>query len=226
MNIVCFGDSITKGRIWRVGERPRNTPDSYPALLARLLPGAKVVNAGVTGATSAQLADRFATAVPQHEPDLVVLECGGNDCDFPWAAIAAAPEAEHAPNVGLQAFGDNLARLIEQVRALGAVPLLTTLPPLDPLRYYNCLRQAYSDAIAAYICRCGGIYHWQERYSQMAADVAKSAGTALAQVRGLFLAASERASLISHDGIHPSEAGYRLVARAVYQALPDALALV
>lgn len=226
MNIVCFGDSITRGRIWREGDRPRNTPNNYPALLARLLPGARIVNAGVTGATSSQLLERFATTVPQHEPELVILECGGNDCNFPWQAVADEPEAEHAPNVSPQTYGENLMRLIEQVRAIGAVPLLTTLPPLDPTRYYNCLRQTYTDAIAAFICRHGGIYQWQEKYSQMATDVAKSAGVALAQVRGMFLAVSDPTPLISHDGIHPSEDGYRLVTRAVYQTLPDALALV
>lgn len=223
MNIVCLGDSITKGRVWVEGDRPRITRENYPALLARLLPGASVINAGVTGDTSEQLLARFDASVTPHEPEIVIIECGGNDCNFPWEKVAADPTAGHAPAVTERAFAANLAALIERVRAIGAAPLLTTLPPLDPSRYYAFLRQAYSDSIAAFICRAGGIYHWQERYSRMAVDVAKSAGAAIAQVRALFLGAGDYFGLLSHDGIHPSEAGYRVITRAVYQALPDVL---
>ena len=31
--------------------------------------------------------------------DMLVMDFGGNDCDFRWKEIAEAPEAEHLPNV-------------------------------------------------------------------------------------------------------------------------------
>jgi len=219
MNIVCLGDSVTKGRVWAEGDRPRITRNNYPALLARLLPGANVINAGVTGDTSGDLLARFETSVAAHHPEVVVIEGGGNDCNFRWADVAAEPTADHAPIVSERTFAANLAALVERARSIGAKSILTTLPPLDSARYYAYLRQIYSDAIAPFICRVGGIYYWHERYSRIVGDVGRASGAAVARVRELFLSTGDFFCLISHDGIHPSEAGYRIVAQAVYQAL-------
>ena len=73
--ILAFGDSLTAG--FGVDAR-----DSYPARLQRLLVekgySYKVVNAGVSGDTSAGGAARI-DWVLQHDPDIVILELGAND---------------------------------------------------------------------------------------------------------------------------------------------------
>jgi acyl-CoA thioesterase-1 len=73
--ILAFGDSLTAG----FGVDPR---DSYPARLQRLLDEKgyhyKVVNAGVSGDTSAGGAARI-NWVLQHEPEIVIIELGAND---------------------------------------------------------------------------------------------------------------------------------------------------
>ena len=73
--ILAFGDSLTAG----FGVDPQA---SYPARLQRLLDEKgyhyKVVNAGVSGDTTAGGASRIRWVL-QHEPEIVILELGAND---------------------------------------------------------------------------------------------------------------------------------------------------
>ncbi|MEL0035254.1 MAG: arylesterase [Gammaproteobacteria bacterium] len=69
--ILAFGDSLTAG----VGAE---TSHSYPSVLAAMT-GFTVINAGISGETTAQGLQRFPDVLNQHAPDLVILIEGGND---------------------------------------------------------------------------------------------------------------------------------------------------
>jgi lysophospholipase L1-like esterase len=69
--VLALGDSITAG----VGAEPAA---SYPARLAELT-GWNVVNAGVSGDTSAQALQRLPALLAEHRPALVIVSIGGND---------------------------------------------------------------------------------------------------------------------------------------------------
>ena len=69
--VLALGDSITSG----VGAAPEA---SYPAVLAQLT-NWKVVNAGVSGNTSAQALERLPALLQEHKPQLVLVSIGGND---------------------------------------------------------------------------------------------------------------------------------------------------
>ncbi len=75
IRIVAFGDSLTAG----FGLKPRH---AFPAQLQRVLKArghnVVVVNAGVSGDTTAAALERLAWAVPAGS-DAVILEFGGND---------------------------------------------------------------------------------------------------------------------------------------------------
>jgi len=209
--IVCAGDSITKGRVWAPGLKPKIIKDSFPCLLGRMLDGCRVFNCGVTNNTSVDLLDRLENDIISQTPDYVIIEIGGNDCNFHWNQVAANPDHEHQPAVDLGDFRDNIFKILGIVRDSGSFPILSTLPPLDPARYYAFLRNSFSDAISKWICLKGGIYSWQEEYSRLITDIATSTGTILADIRSAFLNTSDYRFLISEDGIHPNPMGHQLM---------------
>jgi acyl-CoA thioesterase-1 len=103
--ILAFGDSLTAGFGVDAG-------DSYPARLQRLLNEKgyhyKVVNAGVSGDTTAGGASRI-NWVLQHEPEIVILELGAND---------------GLRGLSISEMRKNLSKIIEACRGNGAKVLL------------------------------------------------------------------------------------------------------
>ena len=69
--VLALGDSLTFGT-------GASTETSYPAVLAGLT-GWNVVNAGVSGDTSAQALARLPALLAEHQPKLVIVSIGGND---------------------------------------------------------------------------------------------------------------------------------------------------
>ena len=74
--ILIFGDSLSAGYGFDIGE-------SWPSLLARRLDAEgyryEVVNASISGETTAGGVARLPAALDKHRPAVVVLELGGND---------------------------------------------------------------------------------------------------------------------------------------------------
>jgi hypothetical protein len=98
--------------------------------------------------------------------DAVVMDFGGNDCDFRWDQVAADPEGDHRPNVPLPEFLQRYREMIARLRLHGITPVLTTLPPLEPERFFSwwCgkLDQA---AVRRWLGSLTNIYAHQENYS-------------------------------------------------------------
>jgi len=69
--IVAFGDSLTAGK-------GVSQEHAYPAMLSEIT-GKKVVNAGVSGETTAEGLERIATVLDEEAPALLILFEGGND---------------------------------------------------------------------------------------------------------------------------------------------------
>lgn len=69
--ILAFGDSLTRGN------GSSNSGD-YPAQLQQLT-GRRVINAGISGETSAKGLQRLPELLKKHRPDLLILLEGGND---------------------------------------------------------------------------------------------------------------------------------------------------
>jgi acyl-CoA thioesterase-1 len=74
--ILCLGDSLTEG----FGVSPEQ---AFPSLVEKRLhqaghPGARVINAGISGSTSASAASRLRWQL-RAQPDVLVLALGAND---------------------------------------------------------------------------------------------------------------------------------------------------
>ena len=109
MQIVCFGDSVTRGMSYIEG-RLRIIKQNYPTLLQQSLSSHRnfdVVNKGTFNDTSDGLCARLETDVLSLNPDYVLIEIGGNDCNFHWDEVALYPDRTHEPNVPLKRYSTN-----------------------------------------------------------------------------------------------------------------------
>lgn len=103
--ILAFGDSLTAG----VGSGRDN---AYPAVLQRMT-SIEVINAGVSGETSAEGRQRLPAVLDEYQPDLVILCHGGND--FLRRQDTSATKA-------------NLAAMIELMQSRGIQVVLIGVP--------------------------------------------------------------------------------------------------
>ena len=96
----------------------------------------QVVNASVSGDTSAGGLARLPTLLAEHRPDLLIVELGGND------GLRGQPPAQ---------LQQNLAAIIQSARESGARVLLLgmQLPPNYGARYNALFSQVYADVAGA-----------------------------------------------------------------------------
>lgn len=215
--VQVWGDSVLKGVVYDPA-RSRYTllKDSAIALLSKTfrVPFENLSRMGRT-APEALKAMREMDA-SSFRDKLVVIEYGGNDCDFNWAAVARSPEAPHAPNTPVDQFTGALKAMAEYVRSAGGTPLLCSLPPLDPRRYLKWIVRDGLDegSILSFLGAPERIYRWQEYYSTLVMKVAAEVNCRWLPLREAFLAAVRGEDMLCEDGIHPNDRGHRLIYEA------------
>jgi acyl-CoA thioesterase I len=128
--ILVFGDSISAGFGLSRGEQ------GWAALLQTRLGsqeyGYQVINASVSGETTAGGLARLPRALGLHQPKIVILELGGND------GLRGLPIAQ---------MRDNLARMVDLASAAGAKVLLLgmRMPPNYGPEFTERFRQCYGE---------------------------------------------------------------------------------
>ncbi|APR05470.1 Arylesterase precursor [Thauera chlorobenzoica] len=127
--ILVWGDSLSAGYGLRRGE-------AWPALLQTRLQDEgfrhTVVNASISGETSAGGRSRLPQALEQHQPEILILELGAND-----GLRGLRP----------QLLADNLQAMIATARESGARVLLIgmQMPPNYGPAYTRRFAQTYAD---------------------------------------------------------------------------------
>ncbi len=220
MRIVCFGDSVTRGITFLKG-RLRIVKESYPAILQQLIGegNGEVLNKGVFNDNSTLMVERLESDVIEQQPDFVLVEVGGNDCNFDWAEVAKRPDEDHEPIVLLNDYLNNLRQIVENVTNAGITPILMTVLPLDPVRYYAQIMLLHGKNIAHWIATCGGIEHWHGNYNRQLRNLMKEMNVLSIDLRSRFKQAGNLDDLLSDDGIHPSRAGYKAMAEIIRDEL-------
>lgn len=125
MTVVVVGDSLSAG----YGLRPN---EGWVSLMGKTLsPHHRVVNASVSGETSAGGLTRLPAILRQQKPDVVIVALGGND------GLRGLP---------LDEMAGNLEKMLHQVRAAGASPVLVgmALPPNYGEAYVRSFAQVYA----------------------------------------------------------------------------------
>lgn len=195
--IVAFGDSTTAAR-------PGVTV--YSQLLAQELPGEgsqyTIINAGVGGNTTAMAAARFEKDVLAAKPQIVVIQFGINDAAID---VWKNPPVK-APRVDLREYQQNLTYFITELKNRRIRPILMTP---NPLRWTDKMRRMYGKP--PYRPEDPeGFDFMVAQYAQSMRAIAEKNHVEIVDVRQAFI--TEGADKLLPDGIHPNDAGHRLVA--------------
>ncbi|MGK9063979.1 arylesterase [Stutzerimonas chloritidismutans] len=120
---AAFGLETSQGWVHQLDERLKQRGDEHP-----------VVNASITGDTTAGGLSRLPTLLAEHDPEIVILELGGND------GLRGQPPSQ---------MKQNLSRMVSLARESGArvVLLGMRLPPNLGQRYTTAFADAF-DSLA------------------------------------------------------------------------------
>jgi len=132
--IMVFGDSLSAGY-------GMDIQYGWVKLLENRLtknhPGFKLINASISGNTSGNGLGRIKTDLELHNPDILILELGGND-----------GLRGHPPSM----FRSNMEKIIQQSLAKNVQVLLLgiKLPPSYGQRYSKAFESVYTDLAESY----------------------------------------------------------------------------
>ena len=217
VSICGFGDSILKGVSYdEKRERYIYLPNSFANIFAEKT-GYKIDNYAKFGCTISKgenILDKISEKLPDYK--YTVLEFGGNDCDFQWAQVSEHPKGDHLANTPLEDFVAKYSQIIDKLKEAGTRPILMSLPPLDPERYFTWISKNLSGKnILKWLGDVGQIYRWHEMYNLAVVKIAALKNTPLIDIREAFLAQKNYKDLFCADGIHPNEAGHSLIYRSI-----------
>jgi lysophospholipase L1-like esterase len=170
--------------------------EGWAPYFATMFPGKPYINRGIGGQTTPQLLVRFRQDVIDLKPKVVVILAGTNDI---------------AGNTGpstLEMIEDNLASMAELAKANGIRAVMSSILPVYDYPWKPGLEPA--PKIIA-------LNQWMKDYARTHGAVYLDYHSAMADSRG-----GMRAELAS-DGVHPNEAGYRIMAPLAQQAIDKAL---
>ena len=217
--IEVFGDSIMKGiQLNPLNKRYRI--DNHIDMEAIGHRYSLIINNnaqfGCTVTKGAKSIERFLAG--GKSCDMMLMDFGGNDCNFDWEAISVSPDGEHQPNTPLNAFCDAYKNIIGAVKSMGIQPILTTLPPLEPQRFFDWFCNTLNrENVMKWLGDVGTIYRWQESYSRAVERIADETGTLIIDLRGAFLKHRRIGHLLCEDGTHPNTEGQRAISNAIME---------
>jgi len=151
------------------------------------------------------------------EGDTVVLEFGGDNCRYDWKSISEAPDANHTPLMSLADFRALYEEMVSQIRALGANPILLSLPVLLPQRYFDYVTRGLNKANV--LKWLGGdvntLSNRHEQYNREVFKLGAELNVPVIDISTVFLDRRSLGDCYSLDGMHPNKRGYAMIAESV-----------
>jgi lysophospholipase L1-like esterase len=215
--IELFGDSILKGiQINPLNKRYHVNNNIDIDMLNKKF-SLDIINHSILGCTVTKgkaMLEKYFSKQADIQPDCsaILVGFGGNDCDFNWKSISENPEARHEPNTPIESFVNIYTNLIEKIKKKGIRPIITSLPPLEPQRYFDWFsKDLNKENILRWLDGVNTIYRFQEFYSRTVEEIARNTGAKLIDLRGTFLKERCIGRFFCEDGIHPNTEGQNLI---------------
>lgn len=217
-DISVFGDSILKGVIYE-NNVYKVSKNRFSNICEDIL-GISIENKAKFGSTveiGKNIIFKNIDLIQQTQSKYVVMEFGGNDCDWNWVEISENPDREHFPKSTIKEFIEIYSNLIEELKNIGKEPVLLSLPPIDSIKYFEYIsKKLNTDNILKWM---NGdkqfLTNWHERYNIEVFKLAINNKIPIIDITSKFLEIKNYSELLCEDGIHPNENGHLLIANAI-----------
>lgn len=144
--------------------------------------------------------------------DAMLMDFGGNDCDYQWSQIAQDPTGNFEPTTPLALFRKEYTALIRLLKEKNIVPIITTLPPLEPQRFFQWwCKNLNKENILKWLGSVDHIYNHQASYSTCIEEIAQAESIPLIDIRSAFLTTGNAGSFMCEDGTHPNSQGQGII---------------
>ena len=216
-SVNILGDSISKGIVLdNMSRKYKILKQSAIDLFGREnhIDVSNFSRFGCTSQKALNITDEIPEKTSANDTNLVMVELGGNDCDYNWDDVASTPDAPHIPNVPLAQFRENVRHIITMLQKSGRRIAFMTLPPIDSEKYFNWISRGDNTRAANILKFLGDktfIYRHQELYADALRDTATELGVFRIPVREHFLGIRNYSDLLCDDGIHLNENGQHIM---------------
>lgn len=214
INVGVFGDSILKGiQINPVNKKYYVNNNIDAEILSKKYP-IQIQNYSSFGCTVKKGSDVLKKRLEKNIGcSVIIMDYGGNDCDFNWKEISEDPEGNHIPNTPIETFYEVYCGIIDTLKKQNILPVLTTLPPLEPQRFFDWFCGGLNKQnILMWLGDISKIYVHQESYSKVIEKIALEKHVPLIDLRSAFLKVGNVKELLCEDGTHPNTLGQRVIA--------------
>lgn len=188
---MAFGDSLTEGKLSSLARRLLDAgPHSYPSQLQRLLDELYAGQAAPV-INEGHGGERADESLPRYTEALSIHQ--------PDAVLLMHGVNDlNGPTMGrVRATADVIEELTKRARSAGVTPLVATLPPMGPGPKAGCPECV-------------------EPLNELIRSMVAAKGAVLVDV---YAAWGDRPGLMGADGIHPTEAGYQVIAETFLAAI-------
>lgn len=222
--ISAYGDSILKGAVTGMGTGHLfDIIEESSLVIASRTLGFELNNQSVFGSIMTKTLRRLTKDIEKGiVGDLAIIESGGNDCDYDWTAVSAAPEAQHEPRTALADFMRMTDEAVQKCRDAKITPLIMTMPPLVADWWFEHISEGQNKEAVLNVCKGDPLrpYRNHELYNLSLVEYAHAHDVQLVDMRKAMLCAPDYRTLMCKDGIHPNQDGYKYMASIWEQALP------
>lgn len=221
-NIIAFGDSIMKGIV--IDNATIDDSVKYCVCTDNFITkcgnffGKTIDNLSRFGSTIIQGLKYFERFKKVVKPgDYVLMEFGGNDSNFDWKAISDDYSAEHIPMTPISCFNDTYCSMIDQVRDIDGIPILLTLPPIQPKWFFEYVSKGLNaNNILKWLSgTVESIANWHEQYNLEVFKIGIKKKVSVIDITSAFLNKKNFDLYFCADGMHPNELGQALIAETI-----------
>ncbi|MDY0210886.1 MAG: SGNH/GDSL hydrolase family protein [Acholeplasma sp.] len=150
----------------------------------------------------------------------VLIEIGGNDCDYNWDDVSLDPYKPHQTKTPLSQFETSLEALISYLLERDVQPVLVSIPPLDDRLFFDFIsKNRDKNSIMAFLGETKKIYYHQQQYNDVIKKVSDKYQTAYIPLRETIESFGNLKSLYCLDGMHLNELGQTIIFETIKKYL-------